>query len=66
MDFSKAGLDSFKKYAVIILWVGVSGALTSLIEYLGGLEFDVPVYTGILAVVNYLLKSALAWVSTKK
>ena len=66
MDFSRAGLSSFKKYAVIVLWVVVSGALTSLIEYVGGLKFDAPVYVAILAIVNYLLKSALVWVQTKK
>ena len=66
MDFSRAGLDSFKKYAVIILWVVVSGALTSLIEYVSKLQFDAPVYVAILAIVNYILKAALTWVSTKK
>ena len=66
MDFTKVGLDSFKKYLWIILWIAVSGALTSLIEYLSGLKFDVPVYTAILAIINYILKSTLVWVTTKK
>lgn len=66
MDFSRVGLDSFKKYLWIVVWVCVSGALTSLIEYLSKLQFDMPVYVAILAIVNYLLKAALAWVSTKK
>jgi hypothetical protein len=66
MDFSRAGLDSFKKYAVIVLWVALSGALTSLIEYVGGLEFEAPAYVAILAIVNYILKAALTWVTTKK
>lgn len=64
MDVTKVG--PFKKYAAIILWVAMSGALTSLIEYISKLQFDAPVYVAILAIINYLLKSALVWVSAKK
>lgn len=64
MDVTKVG--PFKKYAAIILWVALSGALTSLIEYISKLQFDAPVYVAILAIINYLLKSALVWVSAKK
>jgi hypothetical protein len=64
MDVTKVG--PFKKYAVIVLWVALSGALTSLIEYVSSLSFDVPVYVAILAIINYILKAALTWVTTKK
>ena len=66
MDFSKAGLDSFKKYLVILIWVTISGALTSLIEYVSSLKFDAPVYIASIAIINYILKAALTWVTTKK
>ena len=65
MDFSKAGLDSFKKYLVILVWVAISGALTSLIEYVSSLKFDAPVYVASMAIINYVLKAALTWVSIK-
>ncbi|MFA7708484.1 MAG: hypothetical protein WCX73_06040 [Candidatus Pacearchaeota archaeon] len=66
MDFSKAGLKSFKKYLWILLWVAISGALASLIEYVSNLKFEAPVYVASMAIINYLLKAALTWVSTQK
>ena len=65
MEYLKAGLDSFRKYLPIILYVGLAGLVTGLIEYFSTLTFETSEFVAIMAVVNYLLKAVLTWATTK-
>jgi len=68
-DFSSAGIgEGLKKMVVVACYVAVAGAITALIDWLGGLQIDASNYYLVagVGVVNMALAGILKWVNTKK
>lgn len=64
LDFSKAGAKEAVVHALkIIVYIGVSGALTALINYFKPLEGSE--YGIVFTLINSVLAGGLKWITTK-
>ena len=69
MDFSSAGIgEGLKKMVVVAVYVALAGAITALIDWLGGLKIDAGSYWLVAGVgaVNMILAGLQKWLNISK
>jgi len=63
-DFSFGFKDGAIKFAKVLLWVAISGAITALINYFKALDFGE--WVVVQGMINSLLAGLLKWSEAKK